>query len=1430
MRFKRNIPSIIFAAIFTLLMLYGVVQVMMLGYSAFEADGLQWVYLIIAVIAVVLFFIGAFLLREKATLRGIQAETSLAIIIEGIVVVALTGLAFYTCMSTSIENGIWVSACVLMVYGICRVLGGRLCGLFGIIFAVAMYYFVFDSGIVLVDSNELLGVLTFLVPFFVFLIISKYVIVQFAKNSAIVVVALIVMSAVFGTAIVLNPISAVLCLGCVISLIFTRIRSIDTFVTRGYMMALIVFVLSGLCAVGMTFLMGKELTELVPFTYSAGFEQAAADGTFMTYVMDISGSMFEKVLYHAFDYGIYTSALLLFAAMSGYFVIRRKLSEIPPLQLSMIVLVTSFVMGSEPSYHMYYLTYMLPVFAAYGIYNMLLPEFLGSYEDEDESEGVAASMFKKKKKNEKNNLEEEVIRDVELTPDSDATDAAGDTAGEQPQSAPAPVLHPVHAVSNPSVDGEDSHFQEWHVSEEFVREEKVRKERQAEREKRYQEARAKAGQNNPADNEQPQQEAPLRESGDDFRFARSSSSAPAQTAAAPVTATAAAPAPTPAPSVSSVTSHAAEPEYQSQSVDNPGRVVYVQEEAGGYVSPKAPDVDETLTPLPESARPENTVLKAESVQEDSEMSKSLDINAQHEGREMELHASHRNESDSIVMSGYQNDTSSYGPDAILAEYEKKIGNSSMSPQSFAPMGLKYNVPIESFGDIPGGLPINLPTEISLDDNGDEYIESSESGATVASFAAPTDPVDFPEPAPVHIPHIQTSPAVEKPAMVSPEPEQPAQEQPVEDQYNMISPAPEQPVEETVSHAQSFEQPSLQQPFIQEPTFREPTIQEDTLEFSAQPFEDNTIEFGAQSFEEESTLDFTAQPQDDNTIEFGAQSFEEESTLDFSAQPQDDNIIQFTDQAPASESTIEFAEQAPLESTIEFAEQAPIESTIEFAEQAPLESTIEFAEQAPLESTIEFAEQAPVENTIEFAEQAPVENTIEFTEQTPVDEFSDISIESTMDLSPQPAVEPAAEPAAVSFMEMPVAEPAPEPAVESFMEMPAAEPAPEPAVESFMEMPTTEPALAPTVESFMEMPATEPAPAPAVESFMEMPATESAPAPAPESTVNTADILSAINETEIPQVEIPDVPRAAAFGATNAPVPDMRPGGDDEQLNSFLDRLDMSDSIRRLNESAREDMADVIEQEKDQNEDEVVLHNQDYNFGNDSEYGQVPTISDLEDKWRMEQELNQTPADAIPDVVTLEAEDEPSDYMTMEEIPAAKPDLMSADILEEIHAEIPPKAPSITPFEPEIIRRMRPEPIDDTEDDDVLTNVTTSEGRRNDGFQGMSFKDFAREQEEEPVHVTNHVDESPVYSFTRKDENIRSTTEERSLGIPKPGSKPISSYVDSYAASNERAGKPVAASLDRYERRKMQEHAPIHTEEVVSHSPGGSRSYHKIIIK
>lgn len=98
--------------------------------------------------------------------------------------------------------------------------------------------------------------------------------------------------------------------------------------------------------------------------------------------------------------------------------------------------------------------------------------------------------------------------------------------------------------------------------------------------------------------------------------------------------------------------------------------------------------------------------------------------------------------------------------------------------------------------------------------------------------------------------------------------------------------------------------------------------------------------------------------------------------------------------------------------------------------------------------------------------------------------------------------------------------------------------------------------------------------------------------------------------------------------------------EEEQLDELLERLEISDNIKRMNESAQEDMADVIEREDEHTELDEALPLKpsnstlpkykkpkfdfdlapmniplDENYSNISEYDEVPTIHELESRWK-----------------------------------------------------------------------------------------------------------------------------------------------------------------------------------------------------------------------
>lgn len=129
--------------------------------------------------------------------------------------------------------------------------------------------------------------------------------------------------------------------------------------------------------------------------------------------------------------------------------------------------------------------------------------------------------------------------------------------------------------------------------------------------------------------------------------------------------------------------------------------------------------------------------------------------------------------------------------------------------------------------------------------------------------------------------------------------------------------------------------------------------------------------------------------------------------------------------------------------------------------------------------------------------------------------------------------------------------------------------------------------------------------------------------------------------------------------------------EEEQLSNLLNRLDMAEPIKRMNESAQEDMADVIERDEEKVELSEALPLKpskstlpkyqkpkfdfdiqpvsiplDDQYSNISEYDEVPTIHDLENQWKDDSKpIIETVATSMEEapqtfINTLEASDTP----------------------------------------------------------------------------------------------------------------------------------------------------------------------------------------------
>lgn len=138
--------------------------------------------------------------------------------------------------------------------------------------------------------------------------------------------------------------------------------------------------------------------------------------------------------------------------------------------------------------------------------------------------------------------------------------------------------------------------------------------------------------------------------------------------------------------------------------------------------------------------------------------------------------------------------------------------------------------------------------------------------------------------------------------------------------------------------------------------------------------------------------------------------------------------------------------------------------------------------------------------------------------------------------------------------------------------------------------------------------------------------------------------------------------------------------EEEQLSNLLNRLDMAEPIKRMNESAQEDMADVIERDEEKVELSEALPLKpskstlpkyqkpkfdfdiqpvsiplDDQYSNISEYDEVPTIHDLENQWK---------DDSKPIIETVAT--------SMEEAPQTFNTLEASDTPEAVEFPVPPE--------------------------------------------------------------------------------------------------------------------------------------------------------------
>ena len=358
----------------------GFAQIMYLAISSSQDRN---VIACIIILGIIIYLILAFLLKESGKVQFFQQGTPLLRVTEAVFVLLVIAGAFLLNMETDIKNGITMAFLLLVLYGCGRLLGGRLCAVVSL--CTGFFFFLLLST-ANYETDHTLDILCFLLPYLVFLLISKKLTALYLKQPFLIVISYIMLGILFALAVILNPLAAILLLGCVFALLSGKTEEKGSFATSGPMLAMILLLVSVAIITGVGFLMPDLLT-LPSMELDLALKQIGASYVDAGRYLLIKYLQSGNLLYLTTQTGIFPAILFFFAGLSGYYALRKKASSITPLCLAYLGAVAYHLLFLGSKTEFYYMFYFLPLFSAYGIYNTLIPETSPSSGENPESAG-----------------------------------------------------------------------------------------------------------------------------------------------------------------------------------------------------------------------------------------------------------------------------------------------------------------------------------------------------------------------------------------------------------------------------------------------------------------------------------------------------------------------------------------------------------------------------------------------------------------------------------------------------------------------------------------------------------------------------------------------------------------------------------------------------------------------------------------------------------------------------------------------------------------------------------------------------------------------------------------------------------------------------------------------------------------------------------
>ncbi len=359
MLLKRNLLSIIYSVLFIGIFGIAFLEVAQLAISGTKNGN---ILACILVLGIAIYMIGSFFIKEAGYLDIVQRKNHLANMAEGLVLAVFCVLSFVLSLDHGLNSALLIAVLLAGTYTCARMLGGRLCGCAALIFG--FFFFMSMSGSYF-SSRQYIDVLCFIVPYAVFLLVTRKFAYILSGNSFMLFFSYFVMGIVFSLAIILNPLVSALLVGCILSLIFGEPENKGgSALGRGVYAAGILTLISVLIFGVIYFLLPDMV--VLPETV---IDPELASYTDLMQIFDYMILKFTdamKYICTPFEVPVFPALLVFMGCVAGFFSIRRSSSGIGPLCLATLFLLGYYLIFNKNGAHFYYMTYMLPVFAAYG--------------------------------------------------------------------------------------------------------------------------------------------------------------------------------------------------------------------------------------------------------------------------------------------------------------------------------------------------------------------------------------------------------------------------------------------------------------------------------------------------------------------------------------------------------------------------------------------------------------------------------------------------------------------------------------------------------------------------------------------------------------------------------------------------------------------------------------------------------------------------------------------------------------------------------------------------------------------------------------------------------------------------------------------------------------------------------------------------------